>query len=79
MDTKYEFGPEGGDRQHERIVYVRQVAVADLPKEVRDMADGATLLYAVHSTDGERLALVRDRSLAFILARQNDLTPVAVH
>ena len=28
---------------------------------------------------GERLALVRDRNLAFILARQNDLDPVTVH
>jgi len=33
----------------------------------------------VHSEAGERLALVRDRKLAFILARQNDLTPVTVH
>ena len=29
--------------------------------------------------DGERLALVRDRQLAFFLARQNELTPVSVH
>lgn len=36
-------------------------------------------VYAVHSEEGERLALVRDRKLAFILARQNDLTPVTVH
>ncbi|MYA88929.1 MAG: DUF1150 family protein, partial [Boseongicola sp. SB0662_bin_57] len=36
-------------------------------------------VYAVHSSDGERLALVKDRSLAFILARQNDLAPVNVH
>ena len=29
--------------------------------------------------DGERLALVKERALAFILARQNELTPVSVH
>ena len=40
---------------------------------------GRKQLYAVHSEDGERLALVGDRHLAFVLARQNDLTPVAVH
>lgn len=61
------------------IVYVRQVKVADLPQEVREQAEGLETLYAVHKEDGERLALVKDRSLAFALARQNDLAPVAVH
>ena len=36
-------------------------------------------LYAVHDADGQRLAVVRDRRLAFVLARQNDLAPVSVH
>ena len=75
MDTKYEFGPEGQDN----IVYIRAVDVADLPKEVQEQAQGATQLYAVCKADGERLALVKNRSLAFILARQNDLAPVTVH
>ena len=61
------------------IVYVRSVAVSDLPQEVQDAAGGATELYAVHSSAGERLALVKDRQLAFTLARQNDLAPVSVH
>jgi len=75
MDTKYEFGPEGQDN----IVYITSVDVADLPKEVRDAAEGALQLYAVCKSDGERLALVKDRNMAFALARQNDLAPVAVH
>ena len=29
--------------------------------------------------DGERLALVSDRNMAFVLARQNEFSPVAVH
>jgi hypothetical protein len=58
---------------------VRPVAVADLPDEIRQAAGGIRTLYAVHDTDGERLALVRDRDLAFVLARQNDLSPVHVH
>ena len=62
-----------------RVVYVRPVAVADLPEDIREAAGGIHTLYAVHDTDGERLALVRDRDLAFILARQNDLAPVHVH
>ena len=42
-------------------------------------AQGLEQLYALHDAAGERLALVRDRSLAFMLARQNDLAPVSVH
>lgn len=62
-----------------RIVYVRSVQVADLPKDVQAQAAGMDQLYAVHSADGERLALVADRKLAFVLARQNDFAPVTVH
>lgn len=61
------------------IVYIRPVAVSDLPAEVQEAAMGATELYAVHSAEGERLALVKERRLAFLLARQNDLAPVSVH
>lgn len=75
MHTKYDFGPEAG----ERIVYVRAVEVADLPEEIRAQADGLDTLYAVHDASGERLALVKDREMAFILARQNDMAPVSVH
>lgn len=75
MNTNYDFGPETG----ERIVYVRSVAVSDLPGEVQAQAEGLETLYAVHGADGERLALVRDRKMAFMLARQNDLAPVSVH
>lgn len=76
MDTKVDFEFE---QTGERIVYVRPVKVADLPDEVRAQAAGLEKLYAVHDASGERLALVKDRSLAFILARQNDLAPVTVH
>lgn len=64
-----------------RIVYVRPVSLADLPEEVQAEATGAGLevLYAVHRPDGERLALVADRRLAFALAVQNDLAPVSAH
>ena len=75
MDHRYDFGELDGDK----IVYVRPVRVADLPKEVQDLAGGAKTLFAVHNSDGERLALVRDRKLAFVLARQHDMAPVNVH
>jgi len=75
MDTKTDIIPERNDR----IVYVRSVRPADLPKDVREQVEGVDKLYAVHDSDGERLALVKDRNLAFLLARQNDLAPVSVH
>jgi hypothetical protein len=75
MNTEFDFGIEDA----ERIVYVRPVAVAELPAEVREQAMGMHEIYAVHDADGQRLALVKDRELAFVLARQNDLAPVSVH
>ncbi|MDW3182459.1 MULTISPECIES: DUF1150 family protein [unclassified Roseobacter] len=62
-----------------RIVYVKAVDVTDLPSEVRDQAGDLDQLYAVHDSDGQQLALVADRKLAFKLARQNDYEAVAVH
>ncbi|MGB3689940.1 MAG: DUF1150 family protein [Jannaschia helgolandensis] len=63
------------------LVYVRRVQLDDLPSDVQDEAreGGLDELYALHRADGEQVALVGDRSLAFNLARQNDLTPVSVH
>ncbi|MGB3244153.1 MAG: DUF1150 family protein [Sulfitobacter sp.] len=63
----------------DRTVYVKTIMVSDLPREVRDQADGLDHLYAVHDAEGQQLALVADRNVAFRLARQNDYAPVAVH
>jgi hypothetical protein len=77
MNTKFNFGPEDG----KQIVYVRPVDVIELPEELQEQvrAEGLQTLYAVHDAAGERLALVKDRWLAFMLARQNDMAPVSVH
>ncbi|NSX54885.1 DUF1150 family protein [Parasulfitobacter algicola] len=75
MDTRYDFD----DSSSERIVYVKPVAVSDLPQQVQDQADGLETLYAVHTAEGEQLALVADRNMAFVLARQHDYSPVTVH
>lgn len=75
MDTKYQGLPGGNDR----IVYVRAVLVADLPEDIQAQAEGIETLYSVHRPDGQRLALVRDKGMAFALSRQHDLTPVSVH
>ncbi|MFB2531266.1 DUF1150 family protein [Paracoccus sp. p4-l81] len=77
MNEKYDFDTAPDETGN--IVYVRPVEVADLPADLREQVPGVTRLYAVHGPDGERLALVRDRALAFSLARQNELAPVSVH
>lgn len=75
MNTPFQGFPEGGAR----IVYVRPVAVADLPAEVQAQAGGAEVIYSVHAPDGQRLALVADRDMAFHLAKAHDFAPVSVH
>ena len=75
MNEKFDFSPETSGN----TVYIRRVAMETLPDEIRQQAPDVEALYAVHGIDGERLALVKDRDMAFILARQNELTPVSVH
>lgn len=74
MHTPYDLTNLGG-----RIAYIKAVAVSDLPEDMQASAEGREQLYAVHDAEGEQLALVADRRLAFVLARQNDFSPVAVH
>ena len=75
MISKYDFETPNEDR----MVYAREVAVADLPADMQEQVEGIETLYAVHGADGERLAVVKERNLAFALARQNDYAPVTVH
>ncbi|MDP0925907.1 DUF1150 family protein [Paracoccus onubensis] len=75
MDSKFDFH----DNVAENTVYIRQVATNTLPQELQEQLSDVDNLYAVHDAEGERLALVRDRKMAFMLARQNELTPVSVH
>lgn len=75
MNTPFDGLPQGADR----IVYVREVAVSDLPDEVREQMGDAEVIWSVHGADGRQLALVADRRLAFHLARAHDFTPMSVH
>ena len=65
--------------QADKIVYVKPVAVADLPQEVQEQVEGLQTLFAVHDSAGQQLALVADRKLAFHLAREHDFAPMTVH
>ncbi len=76
MNTPFDAIPDTA----ERIVYVRPIAVADLPEQIRDQIEGPEeVIYSVHDADGKRLALVADRAMAFHLARAHDCAPVNVH
>ncbi len=53
----------------------------DLPNRAyigRVEVDGETG-YAIRDADGEVLAVLADRDIAFAVARQHDLDPVSVH
>ena len=60
---------------------MRKVAVDDLPDEIKEQASGAglTSLYAIGNEDGEQLGAGARPNMAFVVARQNDMTPVSVH
>ena len=75
MISKYDFHTPNEDR----LVYVREVAVIDLALDMQEQVEGVETLFAVHGADGERLAVVKERNMAFALARQNDYAPVTVH
>jgi hypothetical protein len=65
--------------QEHRLVYVRPVAVAGLPDAMQTEIGDLKVVYSVHAENGEQLALVANRDLAFSLARQHDMAPVFVH
>ncbi|NEY90743.1 DUF1150 family protein [Tabrizicola oligotrophica] len=75
MDVKYNALPEA----ERAIVYVRPVPVSELPAEVQEQVGDLVTVYSVNRPDGERVALVADRKLAFSLARQHEMVPVSVH
>jgi hypothetical protein len=75
LDTKFTALPQPDSA----IVYIRPVQVSDLPADLQDEIGALATVYAVHRPDGERVALVADRKLAFYLAREHEMTPVSVH
>lgn len=67
------------DDLEDRIVYVRPVPRSELPDDLKAQVGRRAILYAIHDESGERLALVKDRAMAFAVARTNDFDPVSVH
>jgi hypothetical protein len=64
-------------------VYVREVGVEELKGSGVLPVDSPVPLtqkfFALHSADGRRVAVVDNRDLAFVAARQHELEPVSVH
>lgn len=75
MHSKYDFSHFDTDD----LVYIKTVAVTELPLDLQRKVGPDKTLYAVHKADGERVAVVENRALAYSLARDNDLTPMTLH
>lgn len=73
MDHEFDFGTESP------IVYVRPIAAIDAPEDIQEQLGDLTSLYAIFDADGEHLAYVKDRAMAFAVARTNEFAPVSVH
>lgn len=56
------------------IVYIRKVRPDEMPEGAPDAP-----LFSIHDASSARIGLAPARDLAFVAARQHDLTPVSVH
>ena len=66
-------------QEEQPIVYIRSVKTSDLPRRIRKATGGLDEVYAIHDENGEYLGLAKDRVMAFVYAKQHDMTPVSVH
>jgi hypothetical protein len=78
MNTKFDLS-ELTDETEAKLVYFKPIDVADLPRKLREQAGDNDQVFAVHDAEGAQLALVASRELAFHLARENHMSPMAVH
>lgn len=79
MNSSYQFDTKTGRPQDDRIVYVRPMDTKELPDHIREQAGNLKKVYGVFGANGEQIALTANRSMAFDLARDNELTPLSVH
>ena len=79
MNTQYKFDKTTGRPQDARIVYVRPLDTKELPAHLREQTGGLERVYGVFGANGEQIALTSNKSMAFDLARENQLTPLSVH
>ena len=73
MHTPYPHIPES------RLAYVRRIDPATLPAPLRAQVPPDATVWGVHNAEGACLALTDNRRMAFVVARDNDLSPMSVH
>lgn len=61
------------------IVYLKPVATADLPDEVRAQAGDTKMVFAVHNGEGEHVAFVANEAIATHLAAEHKMQLVTLH
>ncbi len=65
------------------LVYVRRIAIEEarrvVPAEAFEHIQMPEDLFSVHTSDGQRLAIIEGRDAAFAAARAHDLRPRSVH
>ncbi len=79
MNTNYDFDTASDRPQDARIVYVRPLDTDELPEHIREQTGDLEKVYGVFGANGEQIALTANRSMAFDLARDNEMLPVSVH
>ena len=79
MNSQYKTETLIGASTDERIVYVRPLEVRKLPRHIQAQVPGVAEVYGVFGPNGEQIALTVNKSVAFDLARENELTPLSVH
>lgn len=66
-----------------QLVYVRPISQEELerilPPNALEELETTEDLFAVHGSDGQRLAIVEGRDAAFAAARAHQLTPTSLH
>ena len=63
----------------QNIVYLKPVATADLPDDIQAQAGDRKILFAVHNTMGEQVALVASEGIATHLAAEHHMQLVTLH
>ncbi len=65
------------------LVYIRKLAIEEareiVPADTFEILAAPENLFSVHTSSGERLAIVEGREAAFAAARAYDLRPRSVH
>ncbi len=63
----------------QKIVYLKPVATADLPDEVRQQAGEIETVFSVHNGAGEQVAIVANPLIASHLAAEHKMQLVTLH